>query len=273
MTVASGTILQLGGIALSVNVDTAVNAQRADTALKNVCRGKVGADPHPATAVKQSTACPTCKNDDKDTYEKAKQSGPARAPVFTIVPKETVAATKEDAVRPKKDIIHVSVHKAEEVDRQTIQGSLVYQLEPHKPGLAPLYAMLVDAIRRHPEYRFLGQWAPSSRVALFEFKLFGDTLVMEGRARTETLKIRQLADAGISQAEQGMVDMILNTLVTEYDPVTYEDKYKANLDALIEASESEEGIGAAKTERTLTSVPTGTVDLTAMLTAALGQAA
>lgn len=269
MAYRNGIVLQLGAIATSVNIDGAVIKEQS---LKTVCRGPVAGDGdpaqhgHPATPIRNSPTCPTCQNHEYASFEKAKEVSRGE---FAIVEAEEVANTRAAAVGASKDIIQLSVHRTEDVSTQTIQGDSVYWLAPHKPALAPLYAMLVDALRRHPEYTFMGQWTPVSRVGLYAVKLFGDTLVMEGRHRTESLKVEQQPVIPIGAAEQGMVDTILSSLVSDFDPATYADIYAANLEALIASKTTEEGIVSARSKAAATAVPTGTVDLSAVLAAAL----
>jgi non-homologous end joining protein Ku len=270
----NGIVLQLGAIAASVDLDGAVIKEES---LNTVCRGPVEGNGdtaqhgHAPTGVKNNPTCPTCKNTTYSTFEKAKQVGTTRNPEFAIVKPEEVAATRAEAVGATKDIIQLTVHRTEDVSTQTIQAESVYWLKPHKDTLAPLYGMFVDALRRHPEYTFLGLWTPVARVGLYQVKLFGDTLVMEQRHRTESLKVEQQPVIAPDAAGQGMIDTILSTLVKDFDPAVYADKYKADLEALIASKESESGIVVAGEKRAAAaSVPTGTVDLNAMLAAALG---
>lgn len=269
MAYRNGIVLQLGAIATSVNIDGAVVKEES---LKTVCTGHGTA--HAPTAIKNVTTCPECQNTDYGTFQKARNVGTTRAPEYAIVAPDEVATTREAAVGASKDIIQLSVHNTEDVSTQTIMGESVYWLAPHKPALAPLYAMLVDALRRHPELTFLGLWTPVARVGLYQFKVFGDTLVMEARHRTEAIKVEQQPVLPIGAAEQGMVDTILSTLTVAYDPATYADTYKADLEALIASKQAESGIATAASARSASSsVPTGTVDLSSVLAAALGQSA
>lgn len=268
MAYRNGIVLQLGAIATSVNIDGAVIK---DESFKTICRGtNPGGTPHAPAAVKNNVACPECKNADYPSFEKARNVGTTRKPEYAIIDAEKVTETRLTAVGMTKDVIQLSVHKTSEVSTQTIQGDSVYWLAPHKPALAPLYSMMLDALQRHPELTFLGQWTPVARVGLYQFKPFGDTLVMEARHRTEAIKVEQQPVIPIGATEQGMVDAILSTLVKPFDPVSYEDAYKRNLDALVASAQVEAGIATdVGRAAAAASVPAGTVDLAAVLAAAL----
>lgn len=275
MAYRNGIVLQLGAIATSVNIDGAVIKE---TSLTTVCQGPTEGNGdtakhgHAPAPVRNNPTCPECKNTVYSTFEKAKQVGTTRNPEYAVAKGEEIKATREAATGATKDIIQLSVHRTEDVSTQTIQGDSVYWLAPHKPALAPLYAMLVDALRRHPEYTFMGLWTPVARTGLYQIKLFGDTLVMEARHRTESIKVEQQPVIAIGAAEQGMVDTILSGLEKPFDPATYADTYAADLEALMASKQAVSGIAIDAPKRAASaSVPTGTVDLQSVLAATLAQ--
>lgn len=273
MAYRNGIVLQLGAITTSVNIDGAVIKEES---LKTVCRGPAEGNGdanqhgHAPTPVRNSPTCPTCSNTEYSTFEKARQVGTTRAPEYAIVEAEEVQQTRANAVGATKDIIQLSVHRTEDVSTQTIQGESVYWLAPHKPALAPLYGMFVDSLRRHPELTFMGLWTPVARVGLYQVKLFGDTLVMEARHRTESIKVEQQEVVSPDATGQGMIDTILASLVKDFDPATYADTYQRDLEALIASKQAEAGIVVAGTKRAAAAaVPAGAVDLNALLAASL----
>lgn len=266
MSFRNGVVLQLGAIATTVNIDSAV---QAETSLKTVCRG-VGTS-HPPAPIKNNPTCPSCGNTDYGSFEKARLVGKSE---YAVIGADEVLATRETAVGATKEIISLSIHKADEARSQVIQGdNSTYYLSPGKPALMPLYSLIVDLLHRHPEYALMGLWTPTSRAGLYEVRAFGDTLVMEPRARTETLKIAQQPIVPIDANQQAMADTIAASLVTPFDPATYADTYQANLEALIASKTTEEGLSVTRSKSSTAAVPTGAVDLTALLQGALGAAA
>lgn len=261
MAYRKGIVLQLGAISTLVDVESAVVAEES---LKTVCVGDA-ASPHIPTAVKQSLACPACKNDDRGSFKKARVEGTD----FTVVEQDEVADARVNSVGATKAIIQLTPHPIEEVRTQTIQGKSTYYLTGSKPELMPLYGLLADTLRRHPEFAFLGLWTPVGRPGLYEIRLFGDTLVMEGRERTESLKIVQQEYPVVPSVNQQQMDQLLPGMVSAFDPATYADTYKANLDALIASKAAVAGVLGEKSAASKSSVPTGTIDLTALLNAQL----
>jgi non-homologous end joining protein Ku len=265
MAYRTGIVLKMGAVMAQVDINSGVEKEEA---LKTVCVGT--ATPHPPTPIRQSVACPDCGNGLRDTYKKARVEGRSS---FVLVEQTEVAETKANAVGMTKEIIELSAHPIEEVREQTIQGDgSVYYLTPSKPALAPLLDLLRDTLYRHPELAFMGLWTPSSRPNLYEIKLFGNTLVMETRARTETLKIIQQPAGDVAEVVQAQMDALLPTMTTVFDPATYADTYQEKLAALVAAREAVDGVAPTKsTGATVTALP-GAVDLSALLQGALDSA-
>jgi non-homologous end joining protein Ku len=259
MAYRTNIMLQLGAIALPVNLDGAVIPEES---LKTVC-----VDGHPPTATRQQLGCPTCGNSDRSTFKKARVEGKE----FTVVEADEIAQTRADSIGNTKDIIALTAHPTAEVREQTIQGKGVYYLTPSKPTFAPFYGLLADTMRRHPEFAFMGLWTPMSRAGLYEVRLYGDTLVMEARERTESLRVVQQPHIDIPEENQKQLDLLLPTLVKPYDPATYADTYKAQLDALISSKTAEEGVLGERSKSSKTTPVAGAIDLTAVLAAQLNQ--
>lgn len=264
MSFRKDIVLQLGTITTMVNIDSAVDKDDA-TGLKTVCVGEDAAHTHAPTAVRQDLKCPSCLNNDRATFKKAKVDGTA----FTVVEADEVAATKATANGAGKKIIQLLAHPSSEVRTQAIQNGSVYYLSPSNAALAPLYSLLVDFVKRHPETSFLGQWVPTSRANLYEIKVLGDTLVMEERARPEQIKVVQQAFTAPAAEHQKMMDDLLPTLTTPFKPELYTDTYAEQLAALIASKTAVDGVVAEKTASVPKVQTTGVVDLTALLTNAL----
>lgn len=265
MAYRTGIVLKMGAVMAQVDINSGVEKEAA---LKTVCVGDA-AIPHVPTPVRQSTACPGCGNSQYDTFKKARVEGRSS---FVLVEQTEVAETRANAVGMTKEIIELSAHPIEEVREQTIQGDgSVYYLTPSKPALAPLLDLLRDTLYRHPELAFMGLWTPSSRPNLYEVKLFGNTLVMESRARTESLKIIQQPAGDVAEVVQAQMDALLPTMTTVFDPATYADTYQEKLAALVASREAVDGVATEKGKATVTALP-GVLDLSALLQGALDSA-
>jgi non-homologous end joining protein Ku len=260
MAYRPGVILQLGTITAIVDID---NAVQSVAGLKNVCLGPTGTEHIPTACKQQSLKCPDCGNDDPTTFKKAK----VEAKQFVVVEKTEVADAKAGAVGATNKFISLLAHPAEEVHTQTIQGGGVYQLKAANQPMVQVVSLLLDTLRRHPELAFTGLWSPAGRVNFYEVRPFGDTLVMEERARTEELKIIQQPVAAIDPAFQSQVDIILAGNVVPYNPATYQDAYLQKLEAVLASKQAQDGILVPKGKSTPTVA--GAVDLSAMLSAGL----
>lgn len=259
MSFRNKIVLSLGLIALHVAMDSAVSDEKG---LKIVCVGDDPAKPHEPTPIKQNPACPKCHNANFGTFKKAQVDGTA----YTVVEADEVAAVKEQSVGATKTTIAMTPHDAEEVHTHTIQDGSVYYLTPNK-GAEETYALIVETLREHPEIALLAQWTPVSRTNLYEIKLFGDTLVMEQRARTDAIKVVQVPVTPANPMFKTQMAMLLPTMVQPFDPATYADTYRTQLEALLASKGTVEG--AATATGSAASLPTNLMDqLNAMLAAA-----
>lgn len=266
MAYRTGIVLKMGAVMAQVDVNSGVEKEAA---LKTVCVGMDAASAHVPTPIRQRTSCPECNNFEYATFKKARVEGRNS---YVVIEQEEVAQTRADAVGMTKEIIELSAHPVEEVREQTVQGDgSVYYLTPAKAALAPLLDLLRDTMFRHPELAFMGLWTPSSRPNLYEFKLFGNTLVMEGRARTESLKIVQQPVGDVAEVVQAQMDALLPTMTVPFDPATYADTYQTKLAELVAARQAVDGAAPTKSTATVTALP-GVVDLSALLQGALDSA-
>ena len=260
MAYRPGVILQLGTITAIVDVD---NAVASVAGLKNVCLGPTGTEHIPTAVKQQPLKCPACGNDDATTMKKAN----VVAKQFIVVEKTEVADAKAGAVGATNKFISLQAHPAEEVHTQCIQGGGVYQLKAASQPMVGVVSLLLDTLRRHPELAFTGLWSPAGRQNFYEVRPFGDTLVMEERARTEDLKIIQQPFAAIDPAFQTQIDAILAVTVMPYDPATYQDAYLKKLEEVLASKQAQDGVLAAKSKSS--PIVAGSVDLSAMLGAGL----
>ena len=261
MAFRKGVVVQYGTIMAIVNVDSAV---ASEPGLKNVCLGDGHGADHEPTALKQNLKCPKCGNNDAATMQKARVEGKT----FTVVSKEEIAEAKAATVGSTAEVIALTAHPSEQVHTQSIQGGSVYQLTAGSQAMVPALSLIHDMIARHPELSFTCLWTPASRPNFYEFRAFGDTLVMEQRVRPQDLKIVQQPLAPIEAAFQKQVDAILQATVADFEPATYADAYRAKLDEVLASKEGQEGELGEKSKSS-PKAPTGSVDLSAMLGAGL----
>lgn len=262
----NGIQLRLGMIGTNVSLSTAVAREQS---LNTVCLGTHGKE-HPITRIKEPTVCPVCDKDTKigdfashpQDFKKAREISKGN---YAVIELDEIAAAKGTGIDPTKTTISLTAHPIEEVRSQTIQGESTYYLAP-STGFNELYGVVVDTIRRNPQYGFLGLWTPMSRTGLYEVRLFGDTLLMEARARTESLLIVPQPVMEPAEAMQQAIDLTLASFAKPYDPATYADTYKAALEALIESKSTVEGEASPGNPLTK-ATPTGVGDLMAALTA------
>lgn len=269
MAYRKNILLQVGPVALLVNVESAVDSD-SSTGLKTVCVGLTAAE-HAPTPVKRTMACASCGNEDASSHKRARVEGSE----YIVVDQEEVAGVRAEVIKATKEVISLTPHPVEPLRGAIIQGSQsTYYLTPSKPSLLTSYAVVVDMMRRHPEYGWLAEWTPMSRPALYSFRLYGDTIVMEPQARPEQLQIVQQASVEIPEANQVQIDMLLDTMVTDFDAETYADSYRVGIETLLASKEAQDGVVLDKaTKATVTALPTATLDLTAMLGAHLASVA
>lgn len=261
MPYRKGITIQLGMIGFLVDIDGAVT--RDDTGFKQVCLGDP-ASGHKPTPVKQSLTCPECGNDDRGSFKKAQVEGSE----YVVVDADEIATAREESIGATKKVITLTAHPLEQVRTQTIQGDSAYYLAPS--GAKTGYNFVADILKRHgEEVALLGMWTPVSRTGLYEVRLYGDALVLEARARTESIKVSGQGIEELEPANQAQVDMLLPMLTAPFDPVLYTDVYKAKIEELLASKTAIEGAAVASKTGTK-SAPAGTVDLTATLNAMLG---
>lgn len=264
MSWRNNVMLQLGAMSLLIGLDGAIEREES---LSTVCRG-TDAEPHEITPVKKPYECPACLTRDTAGFLKARKEGRS---TYHVVEATEVAEVRDANIGGTKDIINISAHPATDVTTQTLPGDSIYYLSPSKDGHAPIYAMLVDLVKRHPEVAFVGLFTPTSRTGMYQLKVYGDTLVLEGRARPEAIKIKQQAAGTIQleQTQQAMADQLLTMLATPFDRDSYADTYKTQLDELIASKAGEDGAVVSKSASTKTAASAPVLDLNAMLQAAL----
>lgn len=264
MSFRSNILIQLGVLSVIVDLDSAVASVPS---LSTVCEGPLGGTPHILTAIKQETKCPDCGNEDKATMKKAKKVGKQFIPIDA----EEVAQAKADSIGQTAAAIHLLVHPAEEVHLQTVHSGGAYAVKASNQGMVEAVGLLTRHIKEHPELAFTTLFAPSGRVNFYELVVFGDTLVLEQRCRTEDMKIVQQPLADENRVNLAMLDQFLPTLVAAYDVSLYQDQYLQKLETILASKVAVDGVQSVAAKSTGPKL-VGAVDLSSMLSAGLAAA-
>ena len=253
MAYRKGITLSLGLISFQVDLDGAVAKEES---LRNVCLGD-GTTQHDPTPIKNNPACPACGNADFASFKKASVHGNE----YSIVEADEVKEAKDKAIGATKNIVALTAHRSEDVRLQTIQDGGVYYLSPSSAAAAAGYALMVETLKEHPEVSLLGMWTAVSRTNLYELKVFGDTLVLEQRARTQDIKVVQVPVSAADATLKAQMGMILPMMTQDFDPDSYSDAYRKALDELVESKQVVEGVQTSG-GGTNKSRPVAAVDLT-----------
>jgi non-homologous end joining protein Ku len=259
-----GIVLSFGLVNVICNIETAIEREKS---LSSVCCGTANNE-HPPTQVTQKMNCVTCGTVAYGDVKKARKVGES----FVMVEQEEVATIKNTVVGATKKLIALTPHDAEEISTNTLQAASVYAVVPSDTAQAPAYGLLVDTLNRHPEVGFLALWTPSSRPNLYQLKVFGDSLVLEQRARTEDIKVQPQEITPVDVSLQGQIDSLLPGMVKPFDPATYTDTYTRHLDDLLASREAVEGVVPDRPKSNGPAPVKGGVDLTAALAAMAAQA-
>lgn len=254
--------LQLGLIVASVDLNSSIEKEAANHI---VCVGSTET-PHVATQVKQRTACPDCDNDGKDVgseFEKVAASTEGAV----LLSLEEIAAAKAEAVGDSNKKIELSWHPVEQVRTQNIPSGGVYFLTPSNPYVTQLVDHFKDAMLRNPQLAFLGTFSPQGRPNLYEFRLFGESIIMVQLARAEDVKVLNQPIGALIPAYQEVLAAVLAT-ATEYDPQAYADGVKVRMAALAATKATAEGVVLSKSSSKSAAVAP-VIDLAAQMQAQL----
>lgn len=228
-----GITLSLGIASAQVDVFTAVEKEASN---HKVCTGSAD-KPHTATQVRQRTACPECDNDDASTFELV-AAGDEGAAILT---QDERNQAKKEAMGTSDKSVELTIHHAEEVGLQTIPSGGVYWLRNHA-GTTTGLDHIIDMLKRNPEYVVLGTWSPAGVPNTYQFRAFGDTLVMQQMADPAMVRVQQQETGVLSEALQGLMDQCLATMVTTFNPEAYRNQFAAKMREIVAAKPVEENV-------------------------------
>lgn len=267
MAYRKGLFLTFGLVNVIVSAD---GLKASDTSLVSVCCGTSGQE-HDPTQIKQKLWCNTC-----DTAVAFSDLKKARVigDQFEVADQCEVATAKDSVIGATKKMMVVTMHPAADVVTQVLPGDGGYLLSPEGNAQIGAYSLMLDTIERHPEIAFNVRWTPSSKVNDYRLVAFGGALTMQELCSPE--KVKPIPDLGVIEAlpeHQSMMDMLIPTMLTPYDPALYGDQAKAALESLMASKTAVAGIALDKEKSTSVPVVSGAVDLTAALMAMMGGAA
>ena len=220
-------------ISFAAKLDTAIQAQES---FKTLCVGQPNKPAHAPMPITMPKTCPSC---DKITDYASLKKGLPRGEGFVFVEADEVAQARAVQV-PKRSVQLVPV-TAESFFANTAQGEKLYTVHVDASA-AGQYALIVQAVEKHPDLAFISQYVPSTRAGLYVARVKSGILMLEERVRHENLKPLPASMGGTADPNfVTVLDQLLPTMVAEFDPVEYEDKYAAQLAALVAAKEATPG--------------------------------
>lgn len=223
--------LSFGLISTTVRLTGAVEKDTTPR-LSTLCVGNESGNAHPPVQAKQTMTCTECGPiTDKSTLVKGSKSGGG----YVIVDTETVQNVRSETAEQHKKSIKFTAHPAEEVLTRTAPNGTLYYLEPQTPAAVEAYGLLRDLIRDNPDKAFVSLYTVTSRIGMYVARVHNDAIVLEGLHRTSDLKSGpELPDMPENEALAGMAQQFLNSMVTEFDPESYEDTYAARLAEMLD---------------------------------------
>jgi DNA end-binding protein Ku len=251
---ASNVMFKVGLIGFPVSAKPALEDE-GDKSFHTLCR-----EGHEPVRCKAPLHCPKCSNDDRSTFVKGQEQPDG---TYAIVTTDEIASTK--ATDAEKTELNVTLHPTVEIGNQTLPSGRVYYLHPRDEGEA--YPMMVEFVRRHPEFSMLTTWAPRDNPALFRIGTFGDTLTLTELARPERLREAPTSDTPLNEGLLGMAEQFLTTLAAPFDPETYRDRRADMLREIIAKAET------VTVEGTDEGPATAPIDLMAALQAEIAKSA
>jgi hypothetical protein len=224
--------LQFGLLSVAAKSEVAIT--RPPT-MSNLCSGQPGKPEHEHLPVQAPKQCAKCGPiTDYDTLSKGIKTGST----YTLVDKEAIGEAREEYSGQYKDALSLVAHPAEQFLTATGPGDTLHYLTPADAGAADHYQLLTRLVAEHPELAFAGLYTPSSATALFRLTVREGVLCLEKRARQDNVKPAPSVGGVVNDALYAALDGMLPSLLTDYDPAAYEDKYGQALDAMLAEGET-----------------------------------
>lgn len=209
-------------------------AKETKESMSNMCKGQPDKPEHDPLPIKQPYTCTSCGPvTDYDSLVK----GIKRGSTYAIVEQGDVADAKDTYTKEYKDVINLVPVPSADFLAATGPGDTADYLIPATAAGANHYQLLARLIAAHPELSFVGLHTPRSATSLYQVTVREGVLIMEKRTRSQDLKEAPSVGGEVNEALFAALDGMLESLVTEFDPDAYEDKYQMALDQMADAAE------------------------------------
>lgn len=246
MALASITF-QFGLVSFPAKLD---KATETPVEMKNLCVGQPNQPSHDPTPLTAPRTCAECGPIvDNTVIVKGIKQGSS----YAITTQEKVAEAKIQNTDAYKGKVNLIPHPAADFEAHTAPGRSLYFLTPD-PAAVDHYALMVRLISSHPELSFVSLYTPRSSAGLYRVVVRDGVLVMEERTRGQAIKAAPQVGGTVNDQLYAMLDGVLGTLVTAYDPDAYEDKYAVAVNLLAIQAQDMVSLGKAATADAPTAV-------------------
>ena len=224
MALASITF-QFGLVSFPAKLD---KATETPVEMKNLCVGQPNQPTHDPTPLTAPRTCAECGPIvDNSVIVKGIKQGSS----YAITTQEAVAEAKIQNTDAYKGKVNLVAHPSADFEAHTAPGRSLYYLTPD-PAAADHYQLVARLIAAHPELSFVSLYTPRSAAGLYRVVVRDGVLVMEERTRGQALKAAPSIGGTVNEQLYGMLEGVLGTLVSAYDPDAYEDKYAVAINML-----------------------------------------
>jgi DNA end-binding protein Ku len=197
------------------------SAVEAEVSMSNVCTG-TEEEPHAPSKTRQSLACQHCGG--TGPFKKGREvDGTLRVVTPEELAEAEVAAEIKDAI---------TLLPRTGVAERVIAGEKVYYLKPGKGGQAG-YGLLLAAIKQNRDRSFCAVFALRGKPRMFCVGVFGDVLTLQTVCWPEDLKLAPSVPTDYDETHLPLVQQIIDGLTEEFDPTTFVDQHRAEVNALL----------------------------------------
>jgi DNA end-binding protein Ku len=177
---------------------------------------------------------------------------------------EEQEAVKAEALAFHEVPIELTPHPTLDVLAKTLRGERTYYLAPDA-STAEHYAVMVAALKAHPELTLLCRLTLKSALSMFALRVFGDVLVLEQLVWPADLHTARFVPTAYREGVLPLAEQLLAQLTAPFDPAAYRDTAGDKLAELVAAKDPT----AAAADATVTALPGAGTDLLAQPAAAV----